>query len=263
MIDLSTIKGKLIGLAVLASVSYGILGYMAYSNNNDAHNTTERMILIGDMRANINGSMSELRGYQLFYKEEDLKNYEERNAKLEDAINKLIAITRSQENKDRLSKILNDHKEWEELNKPRIEMIKEYRHDVHSRDFAETSNGKKLKEITEKSEELFQKLNLEQRELSTKMKKNNLKTLDANAAKSEVITFISALVILGMFAFIIRSIANSIARLEESIDTVSQNRDFTRSVRINGNDELARMSHKLDELVSILRQAFKGIRSAS
>lgn len=263
MVNLAMIKGKLIALAALASVSYGILGYLAFSNNNDAHKTTERMILIGDIRSNINGSMMEIRAFQLFYKDEDLKDYESRNDKLAKAINDLIAITRSQENKDRLNEILQEHKEWQELNKPRIQIIKDHRHEIHTRDFAETKEGKQLKDISEKSGEIFDKLNLQQRELSNKMKEKNLKTLDSNAFQSELITFISALVMLGIFILIIRSIVSSISRLEESIDTVSQNRDFTRSVRIDGNDELALMSHKLDGLVSTLRQAFQGIRSAS
>ncbi|MGE4472173.1 MAG: methyl-accepting chemotaxis protein, partial [Sulfuricurvum sp.] len=41
------------------------------------------------------------------------------------------------------------------------------------------------------------------------------------------------------------------------------NRDFAHNAIIDGKDELAQMSHKLNELVTVLRQAFQGIRSAS
>lgn len=70
MFNLATIKGKLTALMALSFVTYATLGYLAYSNNNDAKKTAERMVLLGDIRAHTNGAMMELRGYQLLYTEE-------------------------------------------------------------------------------------------------------------------------------------------------------------------------------------------------
>lgn len=68
---------------------------------------------------------------------------------------------------------------------------------------------------------------------------------------------------MGVFYFIIRTISSSIHRLEETIKVVAENRDFTQSAKIDGNDELAQMSRSVNGLVNTLRQAFQGIRSAS
>jgi methyl-accepting chemotaxis protein len=51
--------------------------------------------------------------------------------------------------------------------------------------------------------------------------------------------------------------------LEDTIRIVAQNRDFTHTTKIEGNDELAQMSRNMNDLVNTLRQAFQGIRSAS
>jgi methyl-accepting chemotaxis protein len=95
------------------------------------------------------------------------------------------------------------------------------------------------------------------------MKKNNIATLDDNATISEIIIFMSIVIVMGIFMMMINSITASIRRLEKGMESVAQNRDFTGLITIEGNDELAQISRKLNELVSVLRQAFQSIRSAS
>jgi methyl-accepting chemotaxis protein len=263
MVNLATIKGKLTALAVIAFISYATLGYLSYSNNQDATKTTERMVLIGDIRAHTNGAMMELRGFQLLYDEKFLNDYKERNQKLQEAIAKLSSITRSKENKERLADIANHHKEWVALNEPRVKIIYENENLIHDPEFASTADGKKLQNITKESAKIYAKLITKQRELVAEMKKKNIQTLDDNAHISEIIVFVSVFIVMGIFFMIINSIAASISKLEKTMETVAQNRDFTGSIQVEGNDELAQMSRKLNDLVSVLRQAFQGIRSAS
>ncbi|HLD23222.1 MAG TPA: methyl-accepting chemotaxis protein [Sulfuricurvum sp.] len=263
MINIATIKGKLTALAAIAFVSYITLGYLAYSNNKDADKTAERMILLGEIKTQTNGAMMELRGFQLLYDEKYLNNYNESNQKLQEAIKKLSSITRSQENKDRLAKIGEHHKEWTTLNEPRVIIINENENLIHDPEFSSSADGKKLQSITKESAAIYAKLMIEETELVEEMKKRNIATLDKNAMVSEIIILVSMLIVMVIFIVIIKSIAASIAKLEKTMETVAQNRDFTGSIQVEGNDELAQMSRKLNELVSVLRQAFQGIRSAS
>jgi methyl-accepting chemotaxis protein len=263
MISLATIKGKLTALAAVTLISFSTLGYLSFSNNKDANKTTERMILIGDIRAEMNGAMMELRGFQLLYDEKFFEEYQERNHKLQESVTKLTAITRSEENKVRLKKIADQHKAWVALNEPRIEIIRENESTIHSYEFSKTPEGKTLSRITKESAEIYRAMLDEQRELIDSMKKRNLATLDKNALISGSIVLVSGLIVMSMFIMIIKSIATSIEKLEKTMETVAQNRDFTGSIKIEGNDELAQMSRKLNELVNVLRQAFQGIRSAS
>jgi methyl-accepting chemotaxis protein len=263
MFNISTIRGKLVLLALISFFTYAVLGYLSYSNNQDAKKTAERMILVGDIRTNMAGAMMEIRGFQLLYRDEFLQRYEERNAKLDESIEKLIQITRSEENKKRLKEIDNFHEEWKALNVPRLKIISEHKKDIQTSEFQSSSIAKELKEMTESSLEIYQKMQQHQRELLTDMKKKNLDTLDSNAFTMQIIVFLSILIMMSIFYFIIRNITGSLRRLEESIKIIAQNRDFTRSVKIDGEDELALMSHQLDSLIDTLRNAFSGIRSAS
>jgi methyl-accepting chemotaxis protein len=263
MINLATIKGKLTALAVITFLSFATLGYLSFSNNKDATTTTERMVLLGDIRAHTNGAMMELRGFQLLYDEKFANDYEDRNKKLAQAIEKLSSMTRSQENKDRLEKIAKFHKEWQQLNTPRIQIIRENESLIHDPEFLSSKEGKTLQKITKESALMYAQLVKEELDLVEEMKKRNIATLEKNALTSEIIAFVSTLVVMGIFVMLINSITASIAKLEKTMETVAQNRDFTGSAIVEGNDELAQMSRKLNDLVSVLRQAFSGIRSAS
>lgn len=263
MFNLSTIKGKLAALMALSFVIYATLGYLAYSNNKDAKKTAERMVLLGDIRSYTNEAAVELRGYQIVYTSEVLERYNTANKNLDDSIQKLLKITRSEENKKRLSNIASHHSEWVKLNEPRIKIIYENENLIHDPEFISGSEGKQLQQITKESAKRYDEIVKEERDLVKAMQEKNLATLDSNAIIMESIIAISASAMMVIFYFIIQNITHSIARLEETIEAVAQNRDFTRSTKVEGNDELSQMSHKLNDLVSVLRQAFSGIRSAS
>ena len=263
MPTLSTIKGKLAALAALVFVSYAVLWYLSSSNNANAHKTTERMILIGDIRAHTNGAVGELRGFQSKFDDESLQKYQERNEKLDKALKELLAMTRSEENKAKINEIKKMHDAWTAINEPRLQIIREYKGEIYSDEFKGTEKGREFAKITKESSERYKEMLDEQRVLMASMKEKNLATLDSSAMTSTLIILASIIIVMGIFFVIFRSIAESIGKLEHAINVVAREKDFTQSARLPGNDELAQMSHKVDELVNVLREAFQGIRSAS
>lgn len=263
MINIATIRGKLNALIILSIIIFATLGYLSYSNNKDAKKTAERMILLGEIQSYTNESMMELRGYQILYTDAFVERYNESNKKLSEAIKKLSAMTRSEENKKRLSKIAADHKEWVTLNEPRIKIISENENEVHSLAFLATADGKTLAQITKNSASTYQTIVSEEKELLTSMKKKNIATLDSNATTMGIIVFLSASIMIGIFYLIIGNISRSIARLENTIKSIAHDRDFTKNTVVEGNDELSEMGRKLGELVSMLRESFKTIHMAS
>lgn len=263
MINLATIRGKLFALMALTFLSFALLGYLTVSNNKDGKKMAERLVLLGDIRSSTNGAIMELRGYQMHQDKEYLDKYTDRNEQLQKALTDLLAMTRSKENQERLKDIIDAHKKWMENNAPRLEIIEKHGHELGTDEFKRSSEGEKLAALTKTALEQQKQMSEDVTTLHHEMEKKNLATLDSNATMMEIIIFLSIAVMMGVFYFITQTVSRSIARLEESIEVVSQNRDFTRSVRIDGNDELAIMSQKLDGLVTTLRQAFSGIRSAS
>ncbi|WP_298690731.1 methyl-accepting chemotaxis protein [uncultured Sulfuricurvum sp.] len=261
--NLSTIKGKLMAMTVLSFITFAVLGYLSYSNNADAKKTAERLVLIADIRANTNGALMEIRGFQIHFEQNNLDRYHERVQKLGEALDKLSTMTRSKENKDRLSKLKADLQEWDNVNAPRIEIIAKYKNAIYSDSFRESPEGKKLESIADEAGKRHAVFNDDVLSLVKSMKEKNLATLDSNALTIELLILASIIFMIVVFYTISRNIVGSISRLEQSIDIIVKNRDFAHNAIIDGKDELAQMSHKLNELVTVLRQAFQGIRSAS
>ena len=62
---------------------------------------------------------------------------------------------------------------------------------------------------------------------------------------------------------LLRSILTSIKEFGDVIEVVANNHDFSQDIEILGNDELSQMGRKINKLVSMLRESFKNIMSAS
>lgn len=85
------------------------------------------------------------------------------------------------------------------------------------------------------------------------------------SSRALIITIIASsfLLIVIFAALIIKGIMGSVTHLEETIEEVANNRNFTHETNFDGNDELSDMGRKLNGLIITLRQSFQGIRSAS
>ncbi|MFA5215639.1 methyl-accepting chemotaxis protein [Sulfuricurvum sp.] len=264
MIRLETIKGKLSALMALSLITYVILIYLSYTNIQEADTTIDKMVLLADIRANTNGAIMELRGYQLHAGDAAyLSRYEDRNQKLSKALEKLLAITISKENQSSLKNLISQHHAWMEGNAPRIAIIQKYGKKIFDEAFENSTEGQKLKQLGKAAEALQTTYIDDSIKLNTEMEESNKNRLSNNATWMNTIILLSAVIILTMFYLLIRNITASISRLEETIETIAHNRDFTRDTKIEGNDELSQMGRKLNELVSMLRQSFQRIRSAS
>lgn len=248
---------------ILGFTIFATLGYLSYDNNQDAIKTAEKMILVGDIKSHTNAAMMELRGYQILYSESFLENYKKNNEELSKSITELSAMIRSEENKKRLANLTSLHQEWVKLNESRITVISENENEIHTFEFGSTPEGKILSKSTKDSTAIYLTLMTEEEKLLDAIKRNSFATLNSNAITMGIIIFMSAFIMISIFYLIIKNISNSIKRLETTIDTIANNRDFTNDTKIDGNDELSHMGIKLNGLVAMLRQSFQTIRTAS
>ncbi len=62
---------------------------------------------------------------------------------------------------------------------------------------------------------------------------------------------------------LLKNILTSLKNLGEVIDTVASNHDFSRNIKLEGNDELSDMGNKVNHLVQTLAKSFQEIKSAS
>ncbi len=79
-----------------------------------------------------------------------------------------------------------------------------------------------------------------------------------------IVGLLGLVIITGWLAAVnVHAIHISIHKLKNSIRYITDEHDLTHDATIPGDDELAHMSHNLNDLVSILRNAFHGIRLTS
>ncbi|WP_345979853.1 methyl-accepting chemotaxis protein [Sulfurimonas sp. HSL3-2] len=62
---------------------------------------------------------------------------------------------------------------------------------------------------------------------------------------------------------LLKNILTSLKNLSEVIDVVASNHDFSRNIKLDGNDELSDMGNKVNHLVQTLAKSFQEIKSAS
>ncbi len=252
MIFLRTIGSKLKFLATLSLIGFSFLGYLSFSNNVHAHQAAERLLLLGDIKAHTNGIVMEIRAYQLLGREEFVDQYSESNLLLEGALESLLAITRSTVNQEKIKKIITDHREWQAHNVRRINLIA---NNWSETGYAEVPS-KELIQLTDESIAIYGKIVKNVHELIAEMTKRNLATLDEHAALTHVTVIMIMLIMISAFFWIARSIVKSISILDEIMERVAKKRDFTVMEQIAGDDELAQVARKLNELVAVLRDSF-------
>lgn len=78
-----------------------------------------------------------------------------------------------------------------------------------------------------------------------------------------LIVIVLIVIILGSFGWIQHNIAKAVKRFEMNISRITEERDFTINIDVEGKDELSRMSRKLSELIVSLREIFASIRHTS
>lgn len=258
-----TIKSKLIALAVISMLSYGVLAYFVATNDSHARKALERMILLGEIRADTNGAMMELRGFQLFQAKDFKDRYDERVASLEKALAKLSGMTRQKDNNDRIKEIIALLDEWKKGNEPRVVLLEKYGKQTHTVEFEASEDGKKLSELAKLSADRYAVIVKKERELVSVMEARNVETLESNSLTMNIIMAISVALMLSMFVFIIKTIVRSIEEFKNNIELVHKNNDFTVVMPSSGQDEFSQIARGMNTLLESLKNVFKDAKSSS
>ncbi|MDD4854854.1 MAG: methyl-accepting chemotaxis protein [Sulfuricurvum sp.] len=261
--NITTIRGKLTLLMIFSLTILSVLGYLIYSNSEKSKESIERLVLLGVLQSNMNGSMMELRGYQMTLNPLFLDRYRERNKKIVESSETLSPLLLSEKYKKLLSELTAEQKALEEMNEPRVQLLIKYQKQTLSEAFRQTADGQKLISITKGSMKYHEALVKKGPILVKMIEEKNLENIVSSARVSEGIVGLSIIAMISTLYFLIRNINSSVAHLEETISIVAQNRDFTHTSKFEGADELSQMGRKLNNLVAMLRDSFQNIGSAS
>jgi methyl-accepting chemotaxis protein len=250
-------------MAIFSIFSFTFLAYYMDVTNDQADKTIERMILLGDVRANVNGLASEIRAYHLYCDKKYADKYYERIEAVNKALKELDALVVSQQNKDRIKEMAGLVDDLKKIIEVRIAIIAKHGKGIHDDSFDNTADGKELAEVSAKSAAKFVVIAEKQKILASSMKATNTKRLDEQQNIMLAILLITAIVTLAMFALISRRITSSIAILKDSVELVHKNNDLTVEIPVSGNDELSEMAVGINGLLVQLRSAFKDAKHSS
>ena len=164
---------------------------------------------------------------------------------------------------DELTKLQTQHKEWYNSYPPRIALLKKYGPATFTETFRQSADGQELARLTKTLSAQYLDLQKGTREFSIKLEESDIQRIKRYGHFLETMLILCGIGTTLVIVFLIRSITGSIARLEGSITHITEKKDFTQDITIDGHDELAHMSRKLNDLVVLLRQAFQSIRSSA
>lgn len=259
----STIRGKLYGLIAATLLGFSAFTVLVIFTNNNAVNASQRIMLSGVLRSNINAAAAEIRGYQLLFDQKFLDEFEKRNQKLSSTYAELSEMVNDPALHDELTKLQTQHKEWYNSYPPRIALLKKYGPATFTETFRQSADGQELARLTKTLSAQYLDLQKGTREFSIKLEESDIQRIKRYGHFLETMLILCGIGTTLVIVFLIRSITGSIARLEGSITHITEKKDFTQDITIDGHDELAHMSRKLNDLVVLLRQAFQSIRSSA
>jgi methyl-accepting chemotaxis protein len=263
MLIFNTIKKKLAILSFLSFLAYLTIGFISYSNNNQSKEIMNRLITIGEIQTLASETSADMRGFRLFYKQKFLNKFKNNTKEVVEKLNQLAQIVQHKESQNKIQQLSKEYKVWNSLRYQMIEIISKYKEKIKAKEFKSTLAGKELKRLSTSALSYKKKIQKEQKELLHHIKEHNLEKMTTNALTIDSVIFISIILIMFIFFIITKSIISSINNLEKRVEDITNNRDFTNDISIEGSDELAQMSQKLNKLIIMLRDSFQTIHTTS
>ena len=243
-----TIKGKLTILALLSFLTYSILGFMVYSNNLQTQKSINILTTLGQIQKLSLMTGLEVRGFRIFKKQKFIDNFQRDSKKV---ISQLALLAKMVPNKrDAIVFIKKNTDAW---NRDRYSILIA----------AQQHDKEKLKRLSKRTHKYKMIVAKKQKELLTTLKNENLKIIDKKNTYIEIVIVLSIIFVMAISFLVTRRVTSSISNLEKSVDEITDNKDFTKDIRVSGEDELSLISSKLNELIGMLRESFGTIAKTS
>lgn len=259
---LKTIKNKLLAIIAVLIITFVTIIYLSINNGNLGIGSLKRMATMGHIRANINASMMDLRGFQLLPEGKYLQNYNQHVKEAHKHLDVLRDSVLRGATSNMILSIQQKLSAWEKINQPRIDLINQHKSKIHADTFLHSSDGQLLNKITEESAVIFVEITEEMAALNNRIEGNNIARLERTTFNLNLVSIIAAVVSVAFLGLIISSVLSSISRFRQSIENVHQNRDFTVVLPVS-SDELGQVSAGVNELLQSLKNAFREAKQAS
>ncbi len=254
---LATIKGKLTLLLAVLVIGFSILGYEAIKSGSDGKMAATRLMNIGLIEARMAESMMELRGFQIFLKEERVKGFETYYQEAIKLLDELLPTIRSEKSQSLVKGVKKNLQEWHELNIPRVDILKKYGVLVNDAGFAQShpTDHATLIKLTSDSARSFDGAMKTVKELSAMVKKNNFDTLENDEIMSLIVIGVNALVVIGLCFVLINSIGASIGKAKSGIERIRHEKALNLKLDTGSRDEMNDIVQMQNTLLSEINSA--------
>ena len=253
----STIKNKLMLMLIVLVLGFSSIGYLMLKMGTDAKMAAIRLTMIGEISADINACMMELRGFNLLANPKTLERYIIAYTKVNKNLEALLSILTSKVNQDRIIALQKNFNAWRASNEERIEIIKKYGKAVNSETFEKEHKADfdALMSAAQKNIPIFNEAMKKVDELNEGVKKANFDRLSNNALLAEVVLALVSLFVLVLFYIISSSIKNSVSKAKVACERIRQTKDLHTRIEIGTHDEINDTMQAVNTLVADIENA--------
>ena len=259
----STIKSKLSVLLGVSIVGFSVVLSIIIYNANGSKAAAERLLLVGDTKAQVAQAGIEFRGYQILFTQTSLDNY---RLAYKNALIKLDTLTEAvikEKNKKLLKDVKSNLTKWYEANEQRIEILKKYKYDVNTEEFKNSEDGKKLASLTKANSEIFFKMYADLDKAKDGIKEANFNFLDNNLINILLILAVVTTVFSYVFIAIIVSLRGSLKTTKEGFEEILKTKNISKKISTRYGDEIAQIVFLVNNLMHELSMLINDAKKAA
>ncbi|MDD3342099.1 MAG: methyl-accepting chemotaxis protein [Sulfurospirillaceae bacterium] len=252
---LSTIRAKLYFLLVVVLCGTLSLSYLLISNTQKSELATSKIQTVGEISKHSIELLLHTRGYQLFFDQKFIDDYNDAYKALLEHISELQGLLHNQENLVLLAQIKEDLNQHHTTNSTRMDIIKKYTVTINTPEFATSQDGKRFAQLTTQVHNEAIAIEAKVEKLSDAVKSYENSQLE----QSRTIGIIMALIISGgagfLFWFIASQIKHSIQKASQECEYIGRTNDLHHAIQTIGHDEISMMMQTVNALLKHLCEA--------
>ncbi len=253
-----SVKAKLYLFALVLVSIFAFLGWSFYQAANTAKGVAQRFELLGHTNTDLERAMSGIRGYQLLFRDDFKKMYEESLDESLARLEKVRMMLVTQGSRDQQRAIVEKIQKWRELNRPRWEIMIKHQKAINQEDFAQTPEGKTLQRITAESAVLFNELTQDMDKWSKGQMERSFGRLDQAALQTLGIIAASAIFACLLLLFITRNILRSLGVITEGLTSffafLRNEKSDVEAIKLNSKDEFGEMASMINGGVERIKE---------
>ena len=245
-----SIRSKLIAMIFIFIVSLmGLISLLNY-NIQEARKAVFEVETIGNSRFEIAMLSVFTQNYQLTYDEENMKFYNESIENLKSYATQLKdQFNEHNEMKNNLENIKNELSLYYATNQERFVMVKNFKDKIHTSEFKNSDDGKKLMTIMLKNREHHRAMKAIATKINQDIQSNAFMVFEKAKFLGYAVAVFIILVVSILCWLFISKIQASINYASKACHFMAQSKDFTQTIDITYKDEIATIIRSVNELV--------------